>query len=87
MCPRLRAPAHADGLVSQHAQGPSRGSGPSPGYDDYYGGGGGGGESVITLEEFTDLKRAIQTLVEAQASQRRGSRFKIDCRSVVRLAK
>ena len=77
MCPRLRAPAHADGLVSQHAQGPSRGSGPSPGYDDYYGGGG-GGESVITLEEFTDLKRAIQTLVEAQASQRRGSRFKID---------
>jgi hypothetical protein len=51
---------------------------PSPGYDDYGGGGGGGGESVITLEEFTDLKRAIQTLVEAQASQRRGSRFKID---------
>ena len=40
------------------------------GYDDFDG----GGESVITLEEFQDLKRAIQTLVEAQASQRRGSR-------------
>eukprot|EP01045_Picozoa_sp_COSAG04_P057884 COSAG04_NODE_27840_length_279_cov_0.922222_1_plen_74_part_01 len=51
-----------------------------PQYDEYGGGayGGGGGESVITLEEFQDLKRAIQTLVEAQASQRRGSRFKID---------
>jgi hypothetical protein len=51
-------------------------SGPTMGggYDDFDG----GGESVITLEEFQDLKRAIQTLVEAQASQRRGSRFKVD---------
>ena len=52
-------------------------------FDDFGGGGGGGGgygggESVITLEEFQDLKRAFQTMVEAQASQKRGARFKID---------